>query len=803
MLVTNTIIKHDDELGRTVLERVLYINRETEELWTIELPGPITPEGRLPRWYKTLPKSRSLSHLESALEEGLYAIHNVDPYARYMVLDSEIPEKYLDDAKKYEKYKEQIAKQLATRDTRYQYFESLIDEKSPDFLAGSDIFDPDLRGPALARLAEERGVRFQTAWHALIQYWQGGQVKNAVRPQLDRCGGRGTEREYKPHSAPIGRPRTIIPIPRKLARFRFDEAFVFETPIESIRVTAEIREQFSQILKVHYYKGASTGASDEITVRKGLRRTYRELLRAHYIATDDTYIEKHSAKPKSHAVVLKQKRPTLDQFYWYVAKHRDRKHETLTRRGRNAHNLKERGMHGESTSMAMGPGSLLQTDTTLVDLYLCSELNRLEIVGRPVIYVIIDVFSRLILGLAVTLEGPKWENGMNLAIANMVENKVAFCKRYGRDITHEQWPATKFGKEILGDRAELLSKHADSISLLSMNVGNVAVYRADWKGIIEARFHILNEDLVQFTPGYVRRDKQRGERDHRLDACLTLREFTGLIIDFVLQHNNLNRMKWYDLDEFAIGDNVSKYALDIWNWGIAHRSGSLKEKDPNIVRRALLPKETASITPYGLEYRGLTFKSAHAISHGWLEDARRGKRRKVAIRKDMRTCDFVYHEVGPDNFEVCPLVTLRTKSAANSDWYERMHQVMAQKSDDAAADAADMASKIAFEMGIDAEVEKARALKEAALKAAGPVSKASQTENIRDNRHRAAERDRQERLAEEIAGDPELRVLYEHSLDFVPSQTTDTDDETNDPDNDPSLIFLQQRLRNRNNTNKP
>ncbi|WP_164907503.1 hypothetical protein [Clostridium septicum] len=45
-----------------------------------------------------------------------------------------------------------------------------------------------------------------------------------------------------------------------------------------------------------------------------------------------------------------------------------------------------------------GPGSLYQIDATVADVYLVSEFNRNWIIGRPVLYMVLDSFSRMIVG---------------------------------------------------------------------------------------------------------------------------------------------------------------------------------------------------------------------------------------------------------------------------------------------------------------------------------------------------------------------------------------------------------------------
>jgi putative transposase len=87
----------------------------------------------------------------------------------------------------------------------------------------------------------------------------------------------------------------------------------------------------------------------------------------------------------------------------------------------------------------------------------------IRIIGRPVIYVVIDVFSNLIVGISVSFEGPSWIGAM-LALENMALDKVSFCKENGFDIEEHEWPSCGLPREILADRGELLSKNSDDLT---------------------------------------------------------------------------------------------------------------------------------------------------------------------------------------------------------------------------------------------------------------------------------------------------------------------------------------------------
>jgi hypothetical protein len=141
-----------------------------------------------------------------------------------------------------------------------------------------------------------------------------------------------------------------------------------------------------------------------------------------------------------------------------------------------------------------------------------------------VVYPVQDVFSRLITGITVTLEGPSWLGAM-LALENTASDKTSFCQGFGIDDV-EWWPARHLPEAILADRGELEGYNADNlVNSLGIRVSNTPPYRADGKGIIEQSFRLSHLALVHQLPGAVRKPGERGEHDYRQYALLTLHEY--------------------------------------------------------------------------------------------------------------------------------------------------------------------------------------------------------------------------------------------------------------------------------------
>ncbi|MDH8003307.1 DNA-binding protein, partial [Bacillus cereus] len=95
-----------------------------------------------------------------------------------------------------------------------------------------------------------------------------------------------------------------------------------------------------------------------------------------------------------------------------------------------------------------------QIDATIANVYLVSRYNADWVLKRPTIYYVTDVYTHLITGFYVGLEGPSWI-GMMMALLNSTVNKKDFCANYNISITDDCWPAAHLPEIILGDRGEL------------------------------------------------------------------------------------------------------------------------------------------------------------------------------------------------------------------------------------------------------------------------------------------------------------------------------------------------------------
>lgn len=463
------------------------------------------------------------------------------------------------------------------------------------------------RNKYIVKLSYEHKIARSSIEVALKRYWKGGKTKNSLLPHYYKCGGRGKEKNAG--NVKRGRP----PVYKSY---------------EGINVDENIKKIFKQSISKFY----------NTKKQNSLVTAYELMLKEYFSA----YVVDSNGKKK---LILNSKKqiPTMAQFRYWFNKERDIKKEIVSRKGARIFEQNNRAILNSSNKGILGPGMQYQIDATIADIYLVSEYNSKWIIGRPVIYMVMDTFSRMITGFYVGLEGPNWIGAMT-ALSNSMTSKVEFCKEYGVDIEDYEWPCKNVPFSILADRGELVGLQAENlVNNLGIQLSNTPPYRAEWKAIIEQNFRCINQNVKPLAPAVVLPDfRERGAKDYRLEAKLTLKEFTKIIINIILHHNNKHVLKHYVRDKEMIKDDVELIPQKIWNWGMKNRTGVLKTLDSQTIKFALMPRGEATITEKGIRFKGIYYSSLLAIKERIFEKARLKGKYKIKIIYDPRNMNNIY-----------------------------------------------------------------------------------------------------------------------------------------------------------------
>jgi hypothetical protein len=349
VIYVNAVVYFSAPGEKDYAERVLYVSPSGDDIVTIRIPDYMVPgEGqaveplcdgpddgggreslpREPQLSKTrkapeqvVPIWRKALVLEAALERGEARILEDDPYARYLVAETELSEQ-----------------QKHGRNLAWDLIQSLVTvgpEAEPGALTAKLLllFDPHTRGAIIAAHAKEMRVHKTQIYKHLRRYFQGGQVMNALVSQFDRCGGRGKERFAKPDGPKLGRKRRVLPARRITGRYKDAEVKdvqVLEPQIETVQLTATVKAQFRRGIKFfETHKNCS------------LIRAHRHVLRTFYM----DYEEKINGR---RTIVLKNERPSFRQFEHFFYTQRNIDHELRTKYGARQYNRRHRKVTGSS-----------------------------------------------------------------------------------------------------------------------------------------------------------------------------------------------------------------------------------------------------------------------------------------------------------------------------------------------------------------------------------------------------------------------------------------------------------------------
>lgn len=655
---------------------------------------------------KALPIIRKVKAILDGLDDTSIRIIEEEPFG-FTPQENEIPDHW-----------------KKRRDTAWELIEPLIANHC------INIFVPSQRGQIIALHHQQTERRKATIYLYLRRYWQGGQVKNALLPHWDQCGSPGKPRQDRGKKR--GRPNRLSQTNPQKAGTNIEEAMKAKIQIGG--------KTFFEVQKLT------------------LKDAWRSTLKRFFMKTE---IINNRLEHK-----LFEKYPSYSQFqYWYY-KLRDYEKSLIRREGERNFALNFRALKGRSTDLSFGPGSVFQIDATIGDLYLVSIFDRTIIIGKPVVYLVVDVFSYIIAGLYVTIDTMCKTSAM-MALENTFTDKVGFCQKYGIEISEDEWGCHHMPEILLADRAELRGYYGDDLVNFSrINIANTASYRADMKGLVEHCFNLLNIRAIHTVPGATPGPRLRCERDPKLDATLNIYEFTQLLINTILFLNR-RRLSNYPVDGDLIQQHVDPRPINLWNWGVEHRNGSLRTDDPLKVRKNLLPRDEATVTERGIRYKKDCY-TAPEIEH-WFSKARKDGTWGVEISYHPRITNQIYL-VSPNRKESVVLTKVADPSDEifhNATFEDIDAYIEERKINEANATPLELEQWANYKAKNEMIVGNAKEEKNDQEKLKGSKSKREKSANIRENRKKEQESLRIKEISSFTKGEPNTEIPVREMANYI------------------------------------
>jgi len=211
----------------------------------------------------------------------------------------------------------------------------------------------------------------------------------------------------------------------------------------------------------------------------------------------------------------------------------------------------------------------VQIDHTLADVILVSERNRTIPIGRPWVTLAIDVATRMVVGVYITLEPPSAVS-VAMCLVNALVPKGAFLSLLG---LKGSWPVAGVMQCIHLDNAREFHSEAlqRGCSELGIDIQYRPVDSPHYGGIIERLIGTFM-GRCRLLPGATQSNvAKRGDYDSEAKAVMTLSEFKAFFVNEIVnvyhtkKHRTLNVPPLAKWDELCAKNEIQPALPAGWN----------------------------------------------------------------------------------------------------------------------------------------------------------------------------------------------------------------------------------------------
>lgn len=342
---------------------------------------------------------------------------------------------------------------------------------------------------------------------------------------------------------------------------------------------------------------------DEKNYRKAINKFYltskkRTLKNTYILMLKDSYCDGEGKLLANY--------PSYYQFRYFARKYIKKQSEIMSREGLSAYQREHRPLVGDgvqSFAPNIGVGML---DSTICDIYLVNDSG--EVVGRPYLTACVDAYSGMCLGYSLSWKGGTYS--LRDLMLNVVSNKVAHCKTFGIEIKDE-WPSYELpGKFVTDMGKEYKGNTFSQITDLGVQMVHLPPFRPDLKSQVEKFFDVVQGYYKPYLKGkgVIEPDfQERGVKDYRKDACLTLEQFETIIVHCILFYNSKRVLENFPYTEDMVERGIKPYPNAIWNYGLNREGANLIKANKEEVVMVLLPRVQGKFTRFGLSVNGMHY----------------------------------------------------------------------------------------------------------------------------------------------------------------------------------------------------
>lgn len=401
-------------------------------------------------------------------------------------------------------------------------------------------------------------------------------------------------------------------------------------------IDSVVKERFAEALK-DYKSGR----------QKTYKSAYEDMVHKYYM------VEKRENGTVIWESMPDSKIPSFLQFYNYCRKELSDEDKDAIRTSKAEQRNNKRLLLSDSMKGVFGPGDMVEVDALESDISLVSERDREQSIGRGILYLMIDVWTRAIIAISVG-----FENNSVIAITdlfmNLADDKQVFAGKYGISFSPELWPSEIIPHRMRVDRGadfrsdklgEILNKLAIERLLEPAATGSL-------KGIVEQEFRQIqyNQNDIVESKGLI---EKRHDSKHHKEAKLTIREFTKMCINYVLAHNQ-KYLNYYKLNKEMMDNKVQPIPAALWQYGCKKYGSPRPIANKEQFYWDLMTPATASLNREGLKWKGLYYLNAadKVLLHEMYLQQQKVK--TVDVRYDPRDIGCLYY-LRNNNLMAAPL----------------------------------------------------------------------------------------------------------------------------------------------------
>ncbi|GAA4649776.1 hypothetical protein GCM10023116_20570 [Kistimonas scapharcae] len=548
----------------------------------------------------SFPQQLDIAYIKRKIESNEGSVIKNDPWQRLYDLNLDIDKKN-DTVEEAEKKK----KRVKIRDKRFEAIKPYITNEP-------EIYTEKGRGVAYksSDCSPKQLIKY------LKLYWKRGKTINALLPDFNLCG---VEKDPDPHRPKNKRGPKYI-----------------KKDITGRVLTIEDYKIFDKYIKKYIdIKGMAVTSAYGLMKEKEFK--FRQIL------NDDKKIERIQ--------LTDNEIPSRDQFKKYYYRLKGVEAREKNKIGIKSYKMNRRAKVGAVKSR--GPGYNFVIDATIIDYYVRSHYPPYNLIGQPVFYIIIDVYTRFIIGWYMGLGKPSGDAAV-MALLSMASDKRKLLTALGftdDDHIDELCMICGIPKALTIDQAELRKNLTVNLTKnLGVTISEVVAKRPDWKGVIETRFNILQNWEEMYDPSRGNYNKKKyGDPDMRLKSIKTFDEMYLDFIDLILMHNQLSISNPYLLDNLAVMEDVSPRPFELFRHGVESVGGCLRHYPEDIVKLNLLPRDSATVTPRGIKFKGLFYTP---LTDNWEEILVASKPRKQAKRNPENSIEICFNNNSIDHIYI-------------------------------------------------------------------------------------------------------------------------------------------------------